>query len=85
MLADRLERAFSGRIAREKLSLDGLEARLSGRNPLAVLGRGYCLVEREGTVVRSVREVSSEEKLRVRMADGRMDVVVKGVTREEKL
>lgn len=85
VLADRLERAFSGRLARERLSLGSLEVRLSGRNPLAVLGRGYCLVEQEGTVVRSVRQVSAGERLDIRMADGRIDVVVKGVSREEEL
>ena len=85
VLADRLERAFSGRLARERLSLESLEARLTGRNPLAVLGRGYCLVEREGTVVRSVREVSAGETLDVRMANGRIDVVVKGIFHEKEL
>jgi exodeoxyribonuclease VII large subunit len=85
VITDRLERAFSGRLARERLFLAGLDARLSGMNPLAVLGRGYCLIERKGKIVRSSRDVSAGESLGIRMVDGRFEVSVRSVARGKDL
>ncbi len=47
-------------------------AQLNSLSPLAVLERGYALVQREdsGTVVRSVAEVAAGDAIRVRVADG---------------
>jgi exodeoxyribonuclease VII large subunit len=83
VLTERLARAFSGRLARERMMIGGLEARLLGRNPLTILGRGYCLVEKAGATVRSTREVSSGDSLGVRMADGRVAVTVRSVIHDK--
>jgi exodeoxyribonuclease VII large subunit len=85
VVAERLARAFSGRLARERLALESLDARLSGRNPLALLGRGYCLIEKEGRTIRSCREVFAGDNLSVRMVDGRFKVDVKSVVHDENL
>ena len=47
-LADRLERACSTRIERERLLLAELKTALESRSPLAVLARGYCVAEKNG-------------------------------------
>jgi exodeoxyribonuclease VII large subunit len=85
LITDRLERAFSGRLVRERLSLEGLDARLSGRNPLAVLGRGYCLIEKGGNIIRSSRDVSAGDSLGIRMVDGRFEATVRSVARDKDL
>jgi exodeoxyribonuclease VII large subunit len=49
----------------------GLEHRLKGLNPLAILDRGYAVVRRlDGSLVRSVGAVQAGEGIRVRVSDG---------------
>jgi len=52
--------------------LDGLQGRLRGLSPEGTLKRGFAVVrqDRDGTVVRSVDQVSPGDTLRVRVADG---------------
>ena len=78
-LSDRLARAFSTRLDRERLVLAGLKSSLEAGSPLAVLSRGYCVAEKEGEVVRSARTVRKDDRLRIRFADGRSDVRVERV------
>jgi len=78
-LSDRLARAFSTRLDRERLVLAGLKSSLEAGSPLAVLSRGYCVAEKEGEVVRSARTVRRDDRLRIRFADGRSDVRVERV------
>ncbi|NYT17671.1 MAG: exodeoxyribonuclease VII large subunit [Methanomicrobiales archaeon] len=85
IMAERLARASSGRIERERLILAGIEARLAGRDPLALLERGYCILEKEGRAVRNARGISRGDILGVRMQDGRLEVLVRGVTHDKEL
>ena len=85
MMAERLARASTGRIERERLILAGIKARLAGKDPLALLERGYCIIEKEGKAVRSARVISGGDILGVRMQDGRLEVQVQGVTHDKEL
>ena len=53
--------------------LTGTGARLEALSPLAVLQRGYAVVRRDGRLVRSVVQVSSGDRLSVRVSDGEFD------------
>jgi exodeoxyribonuclease VII large subunit len=59
-------------LRRERLT--GALARLDALNPLAVLERGYAVVRRDGRLVRSVSQVSRDDRLAVRVSDGEFDV-----------
>ena len=59
-------------LRRERLT--GASARLDALNPLAVLERGYAIVRRDGRLVRSVSQVSRDDRLAVRVSDGEFDV-----------
>ena len=49
-------------------------------SPLAVLGRGYAMPQREdGSVLRSAADVSAGDKLTVTMGDGAIDCRVEEV------
>jgi exodeoxyribonuclease VII large subunit len=56
-----------------------LAAGLDSLSPLAVLGRGYALVQRaaDGRIVRDARQVSTGEALLVRLARGRLGCEVR--------
>lgn len=56
-------------------------AQLNGLNPLAVLERGFSVLQNpSGAVVRSVTEVSKEDTLEVLLRDGKVGVRVESVT-----
>lgn len=57
--------------------LSRIAAKLDGLNPLKVLSRGYAEVEKEGSVVSSVKTLRPEDELSVRFSDGVADVIVK--------
>jgi exodeoxyribonuclease VII large subunit len=62
-------------LRRERLS--GLLHRLETLNPTAVLGRGYALVSnRDGDLVRSVKQVARGDGLNIHVSDGDFDVSV---------
>jgi exodeoxyribonuclease VII large subunit len=80
-LARRTAMALSHRLQLSQARLAGLEQRLDSLNPMAVLGRGFSVVSRsDGTVVRSVNQVSSGDALDVRVADGSFTTRVEGAT-----
>ena len=78
-LSDRLERAFTTRVERERLLLAGMRAALDGRNPLAVLSRGYCVAEKAGTIVKSISDLDRGDRIKIRFYDGRSDMTVERV------
>lgn len=57
-------------LRRERMT--GLTARLESLSPLATLGRGYAIVRQEetGALIKSVTEVTTADRLAVRVADG---------------
>jgi exodeoxyribonuclease VII large subunit len=69
-LADRLERGFSTRLERERLLLAGMRTALEGRSPRALLTRGYCVAERDGTVVRGVAGIAPGDRMKIQFYDG---------------
>jgi len=77
--ADRLERALLTRIGREKLILAGMKTTLEAQNPLGILGRGYCIVEKNGRTVTSVASLAVQDRLNIRFSDGKSQVLVERV------
>ena len=61
--------------------LAGLAGRLDSLSPLAVLGRGYALVQRDGEVVRSPADVAVGDALRIRLAAGEIEAEARSGTR----
>ncbi len=76
-LRDRARRCLSGSLDRAEDELSHTRARLLALSPAATLERGYAIVQREdGTVVRDSAAVGDGERLRVRLATGRLGVTV---------
>jgi exodeoxyribonuclease VII large subunit len=69
----RLRRALAHVLERRQTRLRHAGHALHAVSPLATLERGYAiLLDVEGKVVRSVRDVAIDMKLRARLADGEL-------------
>jgi exodeoxyribonuclease VII large subunit len=73
-----MRRGLEARRAR----LGQLGAQLAALSPLAVLDRGYAMVARAGSLVRSAAQVAAGDRLQVRLAQGTLDVVVEQIAEE---
>ena len=70
--------AQAHRLALEARGLDGMGKRLEALSPFQVLARGYAVVTREadGSLVRSVGQATSGERIQVRVADGQFGATI---------
>ncbi len=56
--------------------LKGLVGKIESLNPLAVLSRGYAVASKKGKAIKSVNEVSSGEKVSLRLTDGSVETII---------
>ena len=69
--SDRLSHGLQHSTMKERERLGRLAAALDAMSPLKVLGRGYAIAQQtDGRIVRSVEDVTSGERLEVRVSDG---------------
>ncbi|HET7539204.1 MAG TPA: exodeoxyribonuclease VII large subunit [Polyangiaceae bacterium] len=75
----RLQHAARRRLGRFEARLTDAATRLNGLSPLTILGRGYAIASRsDGRVVRAADEVDVGDELTLRLARGRLRIVVEG-------
>ena len=73
----RLEAAAISIVHRAKNRYIGVTAKLDAMSPLKVLTRGYSLVQNENdTVIRSVSQVQTGERIRISLSDGTLSATV---------
>ncbi|MDN5339248.1 MAG: exodeoxyribonuclease large subunit [Euryarchaeota archaeon] len=82
---DLLRRAAAARVQRERAALAEVRASLEGKNPLAILERGYCIVEADGRVVKNAASLSPGECVTIKMVDGRVSAVVEEITYDKDI
>ncbi|MBP1693833.1 MAG: xseA [Chloroflexi bacterium] len=67
-----------------RAQLSGRQARLASLNPQAVLNRGYALLRIPGgNIIQSIGQVMVDETLEAKLKDGRLEVQVKSISRNE--
>jgi exodeoxyribonuclease VII large subunit len=77
-----LDRAIARAVPLRRQRAVSAQRRLAALSPLAVLGRGYAIVEgADGHVRASVATLEPREHVRIRMRDGRAGAVVETVER----
>ncbi len=76
----RIERALAAAGQLRRARVDGLHNRLLALNPLAVLQRGYAVVQGpDGQLLTRIRQISAGADVSVRLADGSFDANVRKV------
>ncbi|MGQ5522310.1 exodeoxyribonuclease VII large subunit [Chitinimonas sp. PSY-7] len=84
VLQQRRKFVVQGQQGKVAAQLSTLAARLEALNPIAVLGRGYSLVETaDGKLVREAEGLRQGQKLRLRFAQSEAGVVVSDVPAEQ--
>ncbi|ARS53338.1 exodeoxyribonuclease VII large subunit [Kushneria konosiri] len=76
-LAERLLAAPERQINTQRQRLEGVMRELNAVSPLAVLGRGYAILESSSGVVRRSSDTTPGEVLTARLGEGRLKVEVK--------
>ncbi|WP_292392713.1 exodeoxyribonuclease VII large subunit [Methanoculleus sp. UBA303] len=82
---DLLRRSALARVQRKRSALAEVRAGLAGKNPLAILDRGYCIVESGGEIARSAGDLRPGDRVVLRMKDGRCRAVIEEITYDEDL
>lgn len=57
-------------LSKKKHAFEGSCARLEALSPLAVLARGYAVLQKDETTVKSVNDVATGDRLTIRVSDG---------------
>lgn len=71
--------ACQARLAKDRAALGALASALDAMSPLKVLARGYAIAEKEdGTILRRAAGAVPGERLKLTLADGRVNVRVEG-------
>lgn len=74
-----LDRAAERNVSAKKQGFVALAAKLDALSPLKVLGRGYAIAEKKGTVVKSADEVEPGDQIDVHLTRGSLHCTVEGV------
>jgi exodeoxyribonuclease VII large subunit len=74
--ATRADAALHRMLAARRSELGRLGAQMAALSPLAVLDRGYAMVQAGPTIIRDAAQVAVGDRLHVRLARGELDVVV---------
>lgn len=85
MVGERLMHFTEQSVNAKKATMQSLCAKLSAMNPLAVLSRGYSAVyDKNGGVVKSIRDVQPGDEIRVETGDGTIDATVSAAEPNER-
>lgn len=80
-LADRMQRAARLLLEQKRQYVAATAAALNALSPLNVLARGYSLTQTtDGQVVRSVKQVSKNQSIRIRVSDGEITGLVEDIS-----
>ena len=84
-LEKRLNLSVSRHLGRKRQSMERVTASLGALNPLAVLSRGYALVQTEaGKVILAAAELKVGDRVNLRFADGIAKVAVEEIETESR-
>lgn len=78
-LSTRLNHSMAGYIEREKMSMDLIRTSLSASNPKKPLERGYCIVWKDNSVVRSTTCLNKDDRVRIIIKDGECQALIEDV------
>ena len=82
-LSEKLESLNQGVLVRSKNRFNLLYARLDASNPLALMSRGYAVVQKDGAVITRADRLSCGDSITVAFADGEITATVEKTQKGE--
>lgn len=79
MLETRLQRAMLQELKNHKVRLQHLAERAQLASPLAILSRGYAVIESEKGILRSVTQIETGDTVQARLSDGTISATVTAI------
>ncbi|MBQ9956595.1 MAG: exodeoxyribonuclease VII large subunit [Ruminococcus sp.] len=77
----RNKRAFEGYISRMEMKLNERISRLELLSPLKIMSRGYSLVYKGESLVRSAEELEKGDRIRIRLSEGEAEAEITNISR----
>ena len=71
-LTKKLENTFSNKIKNSKMSAITLISKLDALSPLKTLTRGYCVVNKKNTYIKSVKQLQEQDEITLTFTDGKL-------------
>lgn len=84
-LSEWLDRALTVGMERRRLEVREQRAMVEAGDPLRLLNRGYCMVERENQPITSAHQISKGDQVLLRLADGTGIAKIKEVTYDRNI
>ena len=81
-MTERLLNSMNNTIRGKKERFIRFAALLDAMSPLAVIGRGYLIAQKESKVIKSVNDTKPGDSVQLRLADGRIDCTVDTIHNE---
>ena len=75
-LSDRLKNSFNSVYVDNTTKLEKLSLKLDALSPLKVLSRGFAIAQKDETIIKSVNQLSDNDKISLKFSDGVADCVV---------
>ncbi len=82
-LSERLESLSQGVLTKSQNKLSVLIARLDASNPLALMSRGYAVVQKDGAVITRANKLTKGDSITVAFADGEVSATVEKTQKGE--
>ena len=83
LMSSRIQAAQQRIVSEKKQRFISLTAKLDAMSPLKVLTRGYAIVaSTDGTVVRSIKQISPGEQIKVSFNDGNATAMIQEITED---
>ena len=83
-LSSNLNQGFARRVVQDKSRLSVASGKLDALSPFRVLGRGYSLVIKQGSLVKTVNGLEKNDQITVRLSDGEAQCQVIGLSPESE-
>ena len=84
ILQEKLSLHSHAKVDEAKARLGLMSAKLDGSSPLKIMSKGYCAIEKDGGVVRSVSEISTGDTAKLTLSDGCALAQITNVTHREE-
>ena len=75
-LVKELENSITSRIRDNKIRMVEVITRLDMMSPLKTLSRGYGIIEKDKSVIKSIKDLKTDDIVQIRLTDGNVDAKI---------